>query len=43
MNLDQLRTACRAAAFGFFVYDAANERAKPDLERESPYMDRNFD
>ena len=42
INLDQLRTACRAAAFGFFVYDATNERAKPDLERESPYMDRNF-
>lgn len=40
--LDQLRSACRAAAFGFFVYDAAIERAKPDLERESLYMERNF-
>jgi hypothetical protein len=38
----QLRQACRAAAFGFFVIDAVHERAKPDLEREPPYMDRNF-
>ena len=42
IHLTQLRKACRAAAFGYFVYDAAVERAKPDLERESPYMDRNF-
>ncbi|HQX51133.1 MAG TPA: S46 family peptidase [Planctomycetaceae bacterium] len=42
LNLGQLRSACRAAAFGYFVYDAAVERAKPDLEREQPYMDRNF-
>jgi hypothetical protein len=38
----QLRQACRAAAFGFFVVDAVHERAKPDIEREPPYMDRNF-
>ena len=43
MNLDQLRTACRAVAFGYFVYDAAVERQKPDLERESSYMDRNWE
>jgi hypothetical protein len=42
IHLAQLRQACRAAAFGFFVYDAAVERAKADLEREAPYMDRNF-
>ena len=42
INLVQLRQACRAAAFGYFVYDAAVERKKPDLERETPYMDRNF-
>ena len=42
INLVQLRQACRAAAFGYFVYDAAVERAKPDLDRETPYMDRNF-
>lgn len=40
--LDQLRSACRSASFGFFVYDAAMERTKPDLERESAYMDRNY-
>ncbi|MEZ6035286.1 MAG: S46 family peptidase [Planctomycetaceae bacterium] len=42
INLVQLRQACRAAAFGYFVYDAAVERAKPNLDREAPYMDRNF-
>ena len=42
INLLQLRQACRAAAFGYFVYDAAVEREKADLERETPYMDRNF-
>lgn len=43
MNLGELRSACRAAAFGWFVVDAAYERAKPDLQREAPYMDRNMD
>jgi hypothetical protein len=38
----QLRQACRAAAFGFFVTDAVYERAKQDLDREPQYMDRNF-
>ena len=42
INFVQLRQACRAAAFGYFVYDAAVEREKPDLDRETPYMDRNF-
>lgn len=42
IHLMQLRQACRAAAFGFFIIDAVSERAKPDLERESPFMDRNF-
>ena len=42
LNLGQLRSACRAAAFGYFVYDAAVERAKPDLDREPAYMERNF-
>ncbi len=40
--LDQLRTAVRTIAAGFFIYDAAVEREKADLERESPYMERNF-
>lgn len=42
IHLDQLRSACRAAAFGWQVCDGVMERAKPDLERESPWMDRNF-
>ena len=42
IHLNQLRQACRAAAFGFFVIDAVSERAKPDLERETSFMDRNF-
>ncbi len=42
IHLQQLRQACRAAAFGFAVVDAVHEREKPDLERESPWMDRNY-
>lgn len=42
-HLQQLRSACQAMGFAFLIYDASIERAKPDLERESPYMDRNFD
>lgn len=42
MNLDQLKSACRAASFGFFVYDSAVERTKPNLEREAAYMDRSY-
>ena len=42
LNLRELRTACRALSFAFVVHDAAVERAKPDIEREVPYMDRNF-
>lgn len=40
--LRELRTAPRALAIAFALYDSAIERAKPDLEREAPYMDRNF-
>jgi len=42
LHLAQLRSACRAASFGHFVVDAVVERAKPNLEREAAYMDRNF-
>jgi hypothetical protein len=42
IHLRELRTAPRALAIAFTLYDAAVERAKPDLERETPYMDRNF-
>jgi hypothetical protein len=41
--LRELRTAPRALAIAFALYDAASERVKPDLERESPYMERNWD
>lgn len=34
--------ACRTLHLAYQVYDAAVERAKPDLDRESAYMDRNF-
>lgn len=38
-----LFSAPRLLYLAFTVYDAAIERQKPDLERESEYMDRNFD
>jgi uncharacterized protein YciI len=34
--------ACRTLYLAFQVYDAAREREKPDVERESPYMERNM-
>jgi uncharacterized protein YciI len=34
--------ACRTLHLAYQVYDAAVERQKPDLERESAYMDRNI-
>lgn len=34
--------ACRTLHLAYQVYDSAIERQKPDLERESAYMDRNF-
>jgi hypothetical protein len=42
INFDQLRSASRAVAFGFMIYDAAVERQKADLDREPDYMDRNW-
>ena len=38
-----LRSACQMLRFAFTAYDASIERQKPDLERESAYMDRNYD
>lgn len=32
-----------ALKIAFTVYDAVQERTKPDIERESAFMDRNFD
>jgi hypothetical protein len=41
--LSSLRRSVNMVSFGLGVYEAAIERQKPDLERESAYMDRNFD
>lgn len=43
LNLLELRSACRAASFAWFVVDAAHERSKDDLKREAPYMERNWE
>jgi len=43
IHLKELKTACRAMSFAFTIYDSAVEREKVDLEREAPYMNRNFD
>ena len=43
LDLANLVSACRTLSFAFTVYDSAVERAKDDIERESRYMDRNFD
>jgi hypothetical protein len=43
LHFKELKSACRALSFAFTIYDAAIERSKPDLERETPYMNRNFD
>lgn len=41
-NFQNLQLASQMLRFAFTVYDGAKERQKEDLERESPYMDRNF-
>lgn len=43
LAMGDLRTACRAMAFAFTIVDAVHELQKPDLERESAYMDRNLE
>jgi len=40
--LDYLRTNPVMAGLGWTVYEAAIERSKPDLERESAYMERSW-
>lgn len=42
LTLNNLVSACRGLALAYAIYDSASERAKPDLERESAYMDRNI-
>lgn len=43
LDIQSLRSASQLMYFAFTIYDSAIERQKPDLERETPYMDRNFD
>lgn len=43
LNLQNLISASRMMNLAFTLYDSAVEREKPDLERETAYMDRNFD
>ncbi len=42
-DLVNLRSACRTLSIAYSLYDGAMERQKDDLDRESPYMDRNID
>ena len=41
LTISNLNNASRALYFAWLIYDAAMERQKPDLERESAYMERN--
>ncbi|MCH2177743.1 MAG: S46 family peptidase [Mariniblastus sp.] len=43
LNLQNLISASRMMNLAFTMYDSSVERQKPDLQRESPYMDRNFE
>jgi len=43
LNMQNLTSATRTLGMAFTIYDAAVERTKPDLDRESAYMDRNID
>ena len=43
LDIENLRSASRLMYFAFTIYDGAVERQKADLERETPYMDRNID
>lgn len=38
-----ITSTCRSLAIAFSLYDASVQRTKDDLERESAYMNRNFD
>ena len=42
-NVRNLTLASQLMSFAFTVYDGAVERQKPELEREAPYMSRNYD
>ncbi|MDF1843157.1 MAG: S46 family peptidase [Rubripirellula sp.] len=43
LDIQNLRSASRLMYFAFTIYDSAVERQKADVERETPYMDRNID
>ena len=43
LDVQNLRSASRLMYFAFTIYDSAVERQKADVERETPYMDRNID
>jgi len=42
LALDYMRQSSNLLTLGYTVFEAAKELQKPDLERESPYMERNF-
>ncbi len=42
-NFQYLRSASQVLQLAYTLYDSSVERQKEDLERESAYMDRNFD
>ncbi|MCU0711670.1 MAG: S46 family peptidase [Pirellula sp.] len=42
ITLQEFRQGFRALSFAMTLYESALERAKPDLEREAPYMERNW-
>ncbi len=43
LDIQSMRSASQLMYFAFTLYDSAVERNKPDLERETPYMDRNIE
>ena len=42
ITLQEFRSGFRALSFATTLYESAVERAKPDLDRETPYMDKNW-
>jgi hypothetical protein len=42
ITFDYLRQSSTLLSFGSSIYEAVRELKKPDIERESAYMDRNF-
>ena len=42
ITLQEFRQGFRALSFAMTLYESAVERVKPDLDREAPYMERNW-